>query len=157
MGVPVYAVRYATIDDFTTSGLPNGALAAIDKQTWQKALDRASAYANSFIGDKYALPLVSPYDPALVDAVCQVAAWRLLCLRGFNPNNPGDQVVRQGWEDATAWLTRVANGQASITVVQAVPPSYQPDTFSNQPRGYGDLAGNSTVFPGVPGSGNWGT
>jgi phage gp36-like protein len=150
--------QYASIDDLTQAGLPAGALASLDKRTWNQALIRASSLAASRIGCKYTLPLAAPFDPALVDAVCQIAAWRLLCLRGFNPSNPGDQVVRQGYLDADEWLTKVANGQAQIQVVtQATPESLQPDTYSNTPRGYGDLAGSGQVVNYVPGAENWGT
>lgn len=150
--------QYASIDDLTQAGLPAGALASLDKRTWNQALIRASSLAASYVGAKYTLPLAAPFDPQLTDAVCQIAAWRLLCLRGFNPDNDGDKVVRQGFLDATEWLTRVANGQAQIQVVtEAVPASLQPDVYSNTPRGYGDLAGNGTVANSVPGIENWGT
>ncbi len=153
-------VSYATVEDFLNLGLPSGALDSTDKSTWQQAIITASAYADSFLGDKYTLPLGRPYPPALVDAVCQIASWYLMRRRGYNPAVAGgsaDAIIRQGYVDATAWLVRVANGQAALTVVQAVPESLQPDVVTNTPRGYGDLCGNGTVSNFVPGSGNWGT
>jgi phage gp36-like protein len=158
--VALSGTQYATIEDFMNAGLPTGALSSLDKSTWNQALIRASSYADSFIGDKYTLPLGRPYPPSLVDAVCQIAAWRLMCLRGYNPAVAGgsaDAIIRQGYLDARDWLVRVANGQAALTVIQAVPESLQPDVTSNTPRGYGDLTGNGTVSNFVPGSNNWGT
>lgn len=152
--------QYATIADFEAAGLPTGSLSSLDRTTWNQALIRASAYADSFIGDKYTLPLGAPYPPALTDAVCQIAAWRLMCLRGYNPAVAGgssDAIIRQGYLDARDWLVRVANGQAALTVIQSVPESLQPDVSTNQQRGYGQLTGNGTVNPWVPGSNNWGT
>jgi phage gp36-like protein len=156
----VSGVQYATIDDFLNAGLPTGALASMDKSIWNQALIRASSFADSFLGDKYTLPLTPPYPAALVDAVCQVAAWRLMGLRGYNPAVAGgsaDAIIRQGYLDARDWLVRVANGQASLVVVQAVPEAVNPAVVSNCPRGYGDLTGTGQASPFVPGSDNWGT
>ena len=153
----VTGASYATLDDFIASGLPLGALNSIDKSAWQQMLVKQSSHAASYIGCKYTLPLSPPYDPQLVDAVCQLAAWRLICLRGFNPESDGDKVIRQGFLDAREWLVRVANGQAQIQVVtQATPESLQPDVFTSTPRGYGDITGSGTLNqPIVDGSGNW--
>jgi phage gp36-like protein len=130
---------YATLADLEQCGLPPQALASIQPTVKQAALVKASAYADTFIGDAVTLPLQAPVDPTITDAVCQIAAWRLLCLRGFNPDNPGDAVVRQGYLDARDWLTRVANKQAKLNVVQGSPPSVQPDISSACPRGFGDV------------------
>lgn len=158
--MPLSGTQYATIEDFQNLGLPGPALSSVDKSTWVQALITASAYADSFLGDKYTLPLGRPYPPSLVDAVCQVASWYLMRRRGYNPAVAGgssDAIIRQGYLDATAWLVRVANGQAALTVVQAVPESLQPDVVTNTPRGYGDLTGNGTVSNFIPGGNNWGT
>jgi phage gp36-like protein len=142
---------YATLEDLAACGLPPAALSSIVPSVKQAALVKASAYADTFLGDRVTLPLQAPVDPTITDAVCQIAAWRLLCLRGFNPDNPGDAVVRQGYLDARDWLTRVANGQAKLNVIQGTPPSVQPDISSNCPRGYGDIySGNpASNDPGV--------
>jgi phage gp36-like protein len=158
--MPLTGTQYATLEDFMNAGLPTGALDSLDKSVWNQALIRASSYADSFLGDKYTLPLGRPYPPSLVDAVCQIAAWRLMGLRGYNPAVAGgssDAIIRQGYLDARDWLVRVANGQAALTVIQAVPDSLQPDVSTNDQRGYGQLTGNGTVNPWVPGTGNWGT
>jgi len=156
---------YATLADLDTFGLPAGALEGkqLDKQ---KTLDAASAFADSFLGNKYNLPIKpfpglegAPdfYDPALVMAVVKIAAWMLMSRRGFNPDNGSDQVLRLGYEDARTWLLRVSNGQAVVQVQQAQPESLQPDISSNAPRGYGDLIGDgSTDYPGVGGTSSWG-
>lgn len=158
--MPLTGTQYASIEDFQNAGLPTGGLDSLDKSVWNQGLIRASSYADSFLGDKYSLPLSRPYPPSLVDAVCQIAAWRLMCLRGYNPAVAGgsaDAIIRQGFLDARDWLVRVANGQAALTVIQAVPESLQPDVVSAAPRGYGDLTGNGIVANFVPGAQNWGT
>jgi len=148
--------RYATIADFEACGLPPGAIGDISKGEIQMHLDRQSAHADTYLGAKVTLPLAAPYDPQLVDAVCQLAAWRIMCRRGFNPDNNGDAVVRQGWVDAIAWLTRVANGQARINVVQSAPASLQPNVTTNADRGYSPRT-DQTDAPIVGGGlGGWG-
>lgn len=130
------AVSFATISEFESSALPLSALGSVSKTDVLRQLERDSAFAQTYLGDKYQAPILPPYDPALVDAVCRIAAWHLLCRRGFNPENAGDQVVRQGFLDAREWLTRVANGQARLQVVQSQPESLQPDLSSGTQRGF---------------------
>jgi phage gp36-like protein len=141
------AHSYASLADFEISGLPAKAYSSVLKGTVQKILERASAFADTFLVDRYALPLQCRcgcqcgFDPSLVDVVCAVAAYRVLVLRGFDPTNGSDVVVRQGYDDAIAVLKRVANGQQSFKVCQSTPESMQPDVASNVPRGYGTFAG----------------
>ena len=141
----VQPASYAQLTDFNQV-YPGAAFGdrVLPSQKEQALID-ASALANSYLGDKLHLPLsplpvppaVAPYDRQLVRAVCQIAAWYCICLRGFNPDNPGDAVIRMQYDDALKWLTRVANGQATIAVAQADPPSAQPDISTNCQRGYG--------------------
>jgi phage gp36-like protein len=144
---------YATIQDLQQSGLPPGALGSVPLTTQQAALDNASSEVDGYLGDSYTLPLQTPYPRILVQQVCAIASWHLLCLRGFNPTNAGDAVVRQRWVDAQAWLVRVANKQVSLRVAQGSPPSVQPDISSNLPRGYGGGPGSDEP---IVGPGNWG-
>lgn len=150
--------RYATLQDLDDQGYPLSAFAGIDKSMQQRVLDRASAYCDGFLADSITLPIVGAPDPALVVAVCQIAAWWLLARRGFDPSNAGDQVVRQGFLDANDWLRRVANKQVKLQVLQTSPESLQPNVASNAPRGYGDITGaGATDEAIVPGFSNWGS
>lgn len=151
---------YATPEDLETFGLPVGALSGSPVDL-QRALDAASSFADSYIGNKYTLPLKpfpGPppfYDPALVACVCQIAAWNLMVRRGLNPDGT-PEILRTGFQDARDWLVRVSKGQAVLQVLQSSPASLQPDLSSNQPRGYGDLIGNgASDYPGV-GNAGWG-
>jgi phage gp36-like protein len=141
---------YATIADLSSCGLPPSALASISIADKQAALDDHSAEADTYIGDKYQLPLGTPYDRTLVRMVCFRAAWDLLCLRGFNASDPTDAVVSQRADQALKWLERVANGQARLNVVQGTPESFQPDVSTNQLRGWSTGCGTDdpSVFVG---------
>ena len=89
---------------------------------------------------------MAPIDPALIDAVCQIAAWRLMTLRGFNPSNPSDPVIRQGYDDANEFLRRIANGQAQLCVTQTQPASLQPQVTSDPGRGL-DYSPSNLIGP----------
>lgn len=130
---------YATIADLNEAGLAPGAIGSVDYTTQLRALERASRVADTYLRDRYTLPLYCPIDQSLVDAVVQIASWRLMSRRGFDPNMPGDATIRVGYEDAIKWLTRIANGQAQICVTQSNPASYQPEVGSTAPRGWGGL------------------
>lgn len=139
---------YATLDDLQSAGLPPGALGTVDLATQQAALVRASRVADTFMRDRYTLPLCCPYDPALVDWVCQIAAYRLMQRRGFNPNGGIDTSIALGYQDAIKSLTRVANGQQQLAVVQAEPASLQPAIGTNVARGYGGPFGQDLPLVG---------
>lgn len=127
---------YASIDDFNASGLPVGALSSLQLPQIQNALMRASRLADSFLRDRYTLPLRCPHDPALVQWVCHIAAWYLISTRGFNPNAAGfDQVIRMNYDDAISNLKRVANGQQSIDV-PANTNTDQPMVDTSPSRGF---------------------
>jgi len=127
---------YATLADLASCGLPAAALATLSSGDKQAALDDNSALADTYIGDKYQLPLVAPYDRALVRMVCYLAAWDLLGLRGYNPSDPTDQVVQYRADVAMKFLVRVAEGQARLNVTQTAPDSLQPDVYSGCNRGF---------------------
>lgn len=149
---------YASLQDLDDCGIPLAALETLDKKLIQRQLDRASGFTDGFLRDSYTLPLGAPIDPALTMAVCQLAVWWLLSRRGFDPQNPGDKVVYQGYKDALVWLKLVANKKIAIQVVQASPASLQPNVASNCPRGYGDITGSGyTDEPVIPGNSNWGS
>lgn len=145
---------YASNTEFTEAGLPAGAIVGLSSGMITRTLERASRVADTYLRDRYKLPLSDPYDPSLVDCVCQIAAWRLMQRRGFNPNTPGDAVIRVGYEDAIAFLKRVSNGQAQLDVVQSAPNAEEPIVSSSIPRGYsGDDNSSSLPFVGPNGMG----
>lgn len=143
------ACSYANIDDLNGCGLPAPALANMSLRDQQAALMRASRVADTFLRDRYHLPMVCPYDPSLTLWVCWMAAYFLLSTRGFNPNQSGiDTVVRMNYDDAIKSLTRVANGQQQLCVRQTSPVSDQPEFGTNESRGFGGVGGQDVPFIG---------
>ena len=145
---------YATIDDLNGAGLPAPALAGMSLKDQQAALNRASRMADTFLRDRYTLPLRGPFDPSLTLWVCWMAAYFLLSTRGYNPNQSGiDVVVRMNYQDAVDNLKRVANGQQQLCVRQAEPPSTQPQVGTNVSRGFG---GDGALDVPAIGPNTWG-
>jgi phage gp36-like protein len=106
----------AYVDHTNFSALPPSAYADIDDS--DDAIDAegelASALADSYLRKRKTLPLVAPYDPALVAAVEDIVAWRLLKFRGFNPVQGADEDVKRAKDQALEWLTLVSIGDVEV-------------------------------------------
>ena len=89
-----------------------------DTATQSAALDSASEYALGKIGGRYKRPLVSWSDD-LKQAVCKIAAYELLCIRGFNPAAGADVNILERRNQADGWLTSVARQEISPDIVGA--------------------------------------
>lgn len=101
--------QYATLSDLTALGLPPAALSGIDNATRTAALVAASATADSYLGKRFALPILE-WGADLTRAVVSIASWDLLSRRGFNPASGADVAIRQRFDDAVGWLRDVARG-----------------------------------------------
>lgn len=142
-------IVYATIDDFEALGIPSGALATLTFKVQQQILIAASRQVDTFLRNRYHLPLRCPIDPALTLWTCQLAAYLSLSRRGFNPSaNAQDATVRMNYDDARKDLTRVANGQQQLCVTEAEAPSLQPDFSSSPTRGFTAPGGEDVPLVG---------
>jgi len=139
---------YATLEDLAEAGLPPAAIGSVAFTTQQKALLRASRIADTFLRDRYNLPMSCPIDQALIQWVVQIASYFLMMRRGYDPSTPGDAVIRMSYDDALNSLKMVANGQLSLAVVQTTPESVQPELGTSLPRGFGGIT-NDEDFPFV--------
>lgn len=115
-----------------------------------KQLLRAAEFADGYLRQQFKLPLVA-WGSDLVQTVCQVAAYRLVCLRGFNPESDG--LYKDNFDSAQRWLERVAQGLISPDVTDSsntaapgkqadsrAPVAYSPAPMTstgNQTRGTG--------------------
>jgi phage gp36-like protein len=120
----------ATLADLYRLGISSDVLAQSprsgDTATQSQAIDSASEYALGKIGGRYKRPLVSWQDD-LRQAVCKLAAYELLCIRGFNPAAGADINILERRNQADAWLTSVARQEISPDIVGAANQSPQFD------------------------------
>lgn len=97
---------------------PSTGTAAQDAQ-----LLRASEFADSYLRSQYTLPLVR-WGSDLVHAVCDVAAYRLVCLRGFSPESDG--LYLDNFNASAKWLRDIGTGLVTPDVIDSSPSTVNP-------------------------------
>jgi len=130
---------YATTDDLAKVGLPSGALSGVDPTAQLAALNAASAEADGYLASHFTLPLVAPFPADLVTHVCGIAAFRILSVRGFNPEAGSDVAVRMRFDDAMKWLRDISNNRAHPQVTDSSSGSVDgrpPRVISASKRGW---------------------
>ena len=128
-------MAYASISDLTTVGLLSTALGSLTPAQQNAALQNASDFADTFFRNRYGdgpSPILQPpYDTQVVEAVAQIAAFRLVRMRGFNPERDGQFL--DGYNIAVDWLNKVQRQQADPVVVlttENLPGGSQPFNFT---------------------------
>lgn len=106
-------VQLATAAEFDSFQLPSEALKDIPTPVKDRALQWASRKALSYVAKRKVLPLVTWGDD-LKAAVCELAGYYLVSRRGFAPNSGANEVIRESYEDAIAWLSDVSRGIAEL-------------------------------------------
>lgn len=115
------AQQLATLLDLEDLGHLPQAIASMSVETKNAHLLAASVVALSYVKKRHGLPLVS-WGADLIEAVVALAAWTLLCTRGFNPANTADLTVKDRHDKAILWLRDVAKGLAELVdVVDSTP------------------------------------
>lgn len=131
-------MAYATRTDLTTHGLSSAALGSISTTAQDAALAAASATADSYLRTRYSTP-VAGYGVDLTRAVCSLAAWDLLSVRGYDPQRGGDEALRLRAEDALRWLRDVSSGKASLSGITESESESWPEylgAVSDESRGW---------------------
>lgn len=129
---------YATTTDLEQLGIPAAALSAHPTPSQEKALLASSKLADSYLRERYSLPLVS-WGEELTLHVVSIAKWFLITRIGFNPENPSDKAIRLAYEDAIQWLEDVRDANASPDLVDSSGSSGDNTQFvvvSDKSRGF---------------------
>jgi phage gp36-like protein len=89
---------------------PEGQLSGpIDTTAVETALTDATSRIDSYLSSRYQLP-VSPVPPAVVAACCALARFAL----GLGNNQVPSESSKAERDDTTAWLKRLAEGNAML-------------------------------------------
>lgn len=104
---------YATLRDFERLGLPSRAVSSVPLDQRLAALEAASRLIDDYLCAQVTLPLVAFATASLTRATCVVAAYDLMCVRGFNPEG-ADGNFRLRYKDVIAWLEKVAAGTLPV-------------------------------------------
>lgn len=118
-------MAYAVLSDLTVFGLMSATLATIDQVTQNRHLSAASGFIDSYLNVHFTLPLKS-WDDGLIQKCCEIAAGTLLGIRGYDPEDEGDQSIMKRYEIAQAWLVEIKNGELTPVVIDSSPIQGQP-------------------------------
>lgn len=115
-------MAYATITDLTRLGINSDALAPISTDSKTDMLVACSALVDDAIatGGRYSPPLTT-YPWSITLNVCKLAQFELISVDGYMPDDDDQVMIRKRWEDANAWLEKLANGAAISGAVDATP------------------------------------
>lgn len=105
--------QLATAAEFDAHALPSEAFVGIDITVKNAWLQWASSVCLGFVQKRKALPLLS-WGSDLKNACCEIAAYKLMGKRGYAPGSGGNQVLRDGYDDAIAWLRDISRGIAEL-------------------------------------------
>ena len=97
---------YESYSDLARLGIPATAFDTLTAAQVQAELDRAGAWINSRIRGRYHLPLVD-WDDEIRGVEIDVAVYRSMALRGYQPSNGADVELRRKYDDAAAWCDGV--------------------------------------------------
>lgn len=108
-------MAYATTAEFNALGLPALALNGFSGDV-EDHLQAASGTVDSYLRGKHALPLTSPYPQEIIQATCSIAAYSVLSIRGFDPEDGANRNVRARYEDAIRFLTAISKGDLNLAL-----------------------------------------
>jgi len=147
--------QYATVTDMQTFGLTSATMATVDTVTQETHLSAASDLADSYLGSRFDLPLLS-WGPALTQKVCELAAEAILTIRGYDPEDPGDMSIMLRGKNAREWFESVKEGDTTPNVQDSHGSDDTqfggPNTLSSytQPNSQAQIPGTETREGGNP-------
>lgn len=153
--MPTPITVYAAKADLPTA-INAAALAGVDDPTKDAALQQASSVIDSYLRDRYTLPLLQAGND--IKRACLVmAVYYVMVARGYNPEAGGDPGIEKRYNDALAWLKLVAQGTVTPDITDSSPggtegvPPAAPIVISSAQRGFssrGDPNGKTWPFQG---------
>lgn len=111
--------QYATIAELYTYGAPAVAFGGLGTDVLTNALVAASALVDSYIRSRYTPPLTA-WGSDIKQAVCKIAAYEALVVRGYNPAAGSDPNILARHDAAVAWLRGVSRGEIHLDVTPAL-------------------------------------
>jgi phage gp36-like protein len=109
---------YAVVADLVLYGAPAGAFLNTSAPQQQAAIDAANQMADSYLGQKFTLPITS-WGKDLTKQVVAIATYDAIVVRGSNPEAPGNANLQARWEAAIQWFRDIAGGRVTPVVVDS--------------------------------------
>lgn len=107
------ADAYIDLDQFKALGLPARALDGFTGDPVDHFY-AGTTTVNSYLRGRYQLPLTPPFPGEIVNATAKLAAYSILSVRGFDPENAADVNIRMQYDDMVRWLERLADGKVTL-------------------------------------------
>jgi len=108
-------VSSATPTQFAIYGLPAVATADFSGNV-QDYLDASFGELNTYLRSRYSLPFSATVPIELVKAECVLAAYDLLSVRGFDPENGADSNIILRYKKTMSWLMAIAEGKVNLDI-----------------------------------------
>ncbi len=102
MPLPVYA----TVAQFRQLAPSAQAFTNTSDAVINAALSRRSRWFDGFLVRKFTLPLVA-WEDDLTGYTIDAAAYDIMTVRGYNPDNGADVSLRLRYEDAASWAKSI--------------------------------------------------
>ena len=103
-----------TAADVRKWGIAGSAFDDIDDKQLQDDCDQSWDEVEGYLRANGGIGLPLPADKVpltLKQKACVLMSWNMMCVRGFDPTSSTDTVIRMRYEDALAWLEKVAAGK----------------------------------------------
>lgn len=123
-------MAYASLEQFDSMS-PNVWSDDITDDMKLEALEEASDEIDNYLRPAYDLPLLVPYDAAIVKANVVISSYNLLFRLGWDPTNASDAMIENQYNKTIAWLDKVAQGRYILSNKQ----DYSTNVL-NRPRVY---------------------
>ncbi len=129
---------YAFVSDLYVHGAPASAFGSLTDGDKLEAIESASAELDAAISSQGEVPLTGTIPKDLVQRVCHIATYELMCRVGFNPSAGADQNYLIRSQSARTYLRDIARGvvhpRVTFSTVRSV--KAQPQVKSKTLRGW---------------------
>jgi len=139
---------YAKPSDLANAGVNPSVLSKIGPGEQASAILNASGELDAYLAARFTLPLLATTG-ALTTHTVGIAIYRLMCVRGYNPESDGS-MFRKRYEDAIAWAKGVADGSINPAVVDSSPSGTRsvPRVITSSQRGWSSRGDPSNAGSG---------
>jgi phage gp36-like protein len=111
--------RYCDMEDLFTVGIHRDVVTEeVARTSVEKVILDASAEMDSYLGQRYVLPIVS-LDRSLVAKCAAMAAFYLMQGIGYNPEGEADKIIVNGYERAIEYLEKVVDHRVSPQIIDS--------------------------------------
>lgn len=126
---------YAALTDLYAYGLSAVQCGSVSEPVRQQQLDARNAWADGKLRGRYNLPLLT-WGVDLKMAVAQLAAYDVMCIRGFNPAAGADVNIRLRHDDAIKWFDQMQRQAVHPTVTETPrqAPAYDAPSIRTKPK-----------------------